>query len=338
MEPARNFDLHTKFVCPACRTGLVAEEDRFECEACARSYPVLFGIPDFRLHGDRYLTLEQEREKAAYLHAYGRTHSFDDLVDEYYRITDDVPREIAKKYGDYVRSGKKRGRLILQKLALDEQSFLLDLGCGSGGVVAAAVEAGYAARGVDIALRWLVIAAKRFEEAGLNPDLVCADVQALPFPSQSVTHVTAADLLEHVRDIESTLHSIHTALVPNGRVWISGSNRFTLAPHPVAGLLGVGYLPRSIRSRYVVTRRGLNTLRNVRLTAPLSTARLFKRHGFKGIRLSPLEVADDVGALGNGGRRLTYRIYAKLRKWPILAHLLLLFGPAFEFVAWKRDG
>ena len=336
MVEVRNIDLSATFVCPACRSELIDEGDGYDCKVCARSYPILFGIPDFRLNGDRYLTLQQEREKAAYLHAYSKTHSFDDLVDEYYKITDDVPQEVAKKYGDYVRSGTKRGRVVLQKLALNEHSSLLDLGCGSGGVTAVAVEAGYAARGVDIALRWLVIASKRFEEAGLKPDLVCADVQALPFPSKSVTHVTAADLLEHVSDIESTLHSIHRVMVPNGCVWVSGSNRFTFTPHPVAGLLGVGYLPRTIRNRYVFSRRGLNTLRNFRLVDPLSTARLFIRHGFTSIRLSPLEVGDDANATGDGKRRFSYRIYAKLRKWPILAQLLLLFGPAFEFIAWKR--
>lgn len=336
MIATRKFDLRAKFVCPSCRSGLRSDEDRFECERCARSFPILFGIPDFRLRGDRYLTLQQERTKAAYLHTYGKTHSFDELVAEYYRITDDVPHEVAKKYADYVRSGTNRGKVVLQKLALNEQSFLLDLGCGSGGVVAAAVDAGYAARGVDIALRWLVIAAKRFEEAESKPDLVCADVHALPFPDRSASHVIAADLLEHVCDQESALSSIRSVLAPEGRVWISGSNRFTLAPHPVAGMLGVGFLPRPIRDRYVVARRGLNTLRNFRLISPMSTARLFKRNGFTKIQLSPLDVGNYTGPAGTGFRRGLFRMYAALRTWPILAQLLLLFGPAFEFVASKR--
>ncbi len=68
-----------------------AREGAYGCAKCRQSYPILFGIPDFRLQGDRYLSLEDERAKASKLHAFAEDHDFRELVAFYYSITDDVP-------------------------------------------------------------------------------------------------------------------------------------------------------------------------------------------------------------------------------------------------------
>ena len=53
--------LANDFICPECRSNVVKNDGGHDCVACQRSYPTLFGIPDFRLRGDRYLSLEDER-------------------------------------------------------------------------------------------------------------------------------------------------------------------------------------------------------------------------------------------------------------------------------------
>ncbi len=170
--------------------------------SCGRSYPILFGIPDFRLRGDLYLSLEDERAKAARLHEFAEKHDFRELVAFYYSITEDVPDRLAPIFAGYrterADSAPTRASRRCRSAGAGRRaarSWLRERrGAGSGG------DLFQDRTGVDIALRWLVIARKRLEEAGVSAaTLVCADAEALPFPESSFTHVLAADLLENTR-------------------------------------------------------------------------------------------------------------------------------------------
>src|SRR4051794_4271320 len=90
------------FVCPACRSPVQERHGGFACTSCSHIYPVLFGIPDFRLLGDQYLSLDDERAKAGRLHEFGETRSLKDLVSFYYSITDDVPAHLEPVFTEYV--------------------------------------------------------------------------------------------------------------------------------------------------------------------------------------------------------------------------------------------
>src|SRR5438128_310238 len=85
-----------RFVCPRCKGELAADESSYRCDPCAITFPVLFGIPDFRLRGDRYLSLEDERAKARRLYGFGQNASIEELVQFYYSITYDLPPRMAQ--------------------------------------------------------------------------------------------------------------------------------------------------------------------------------------------------------------------------------------------------
>jgi len=326
------------YVCPACRAPVARESVTYCCAACGRSYPILCGIADFRLAPDRYLSLGAERAKAAYLHRYAKDHSFAQTVGEYYRITDDVPPGMARRYAGYVLSGEARGETMLHRLvpaavSLQVVQPLLDAGCGAGGLVVAAARAGHRVCGLDIALRWLVIAAKRLEEEGLTADLVCADIAHPPFGDATFGAVAAVDLFEHLPDGFASAASIQRLLRTGGRVLATGANRHTLASHPVAGLWGVGFLPAAMRTRYVILRRGSDTLRHMTLLSPGALQGLFARAGFDRMRLDAMAVPSVRGRPGL--RRLAVTCYRCMRSTPILNRLLLRIGPVFELTAHK---
>src|SRR5207244_3952540 len=112
----------------------------FRCPACGRGYPVLFGIPDLRIKGDRYLNLEADRGRAQELDRAAREGaSFDDLLELYWRNTPGTPPAIAARHVAGVRRSVQESRPILGALSGGR---LLDAGCGSGGAVLAAVRAG----------------------------------------------------------------------------------------------------------------------------------------------------------------------------------------------------
>ena len=84
MEPALAVpaasSTRAEFVCPRCKGELAANSTSYRCDRCAITYPVLFGIPDFRLRSDRYLSLEDERAKARLLYEFGQTFAASVIV------------------------------------------------------------------------------------------------------------------------------------------------------------------------------------------------------------------------------------------------------------------
>lgn len=333
MTPVRS---EGDYVCPRCRAGVTHRDAAFHCAGCGTQYPVLCGIPDFRLAPDRYLSLADERGKAIRLHDFARTHSFSELVDEYYRITDDVPPEMARRFSDYVLAGEARGRAVLEKLPNsggEKSAVLLDAGCGAGGLVAAAARAGQSVCGTDIALRWLVIAQKRLAEAGLSAELVCADIAAPPFAGASFGRVAATDLFEHLPDPAAGATSVFRLMAPGGRIYTTGANRFTLASYPPAGLWGVGFLPNGLRRRYVVARRGFDTLRYLSMQSPAAQARNLAAAGFVGVRAAPMTIPAERGRSLPALKRRLLGVYRALCNYALSREVLLRIGPIFEISA-----
>lgn len=320
----------SRYRCPACRTAVTRQETAWQCPACARDYPILFGIADFRLAPDRYLSLAEERAKAALLHAFAQGHTFDETLAEYYRITDDVPPDMARHFAAYVRGGVARGESVLDRLGAEGP--LLDAGCGAGGLLVAAARAGHQVTGLDIALRWLVIAQKRLAEAGLTAELICADITAPPLPPETFARIAATDLFEHLPDPPRGAQALRHLARPGARLFVTGANRFTLARYPLAGLWGVGFLPAGLRRAHVIRRRGLDTLRHATLTSPGQVARLLRAAGFGGVRACAIAVPAG-RARASGLQMRAISIYKRLRTVPLAREALILIGPAFEITA-----
>ena len=318
------------YLCTSCRAPVSRQDAGYHCGNCGRSFPVICGIADFRLAPDRYLSLEDERAKAVRLHDFARRHSFARTVAEYYHITDDVPDDMAQRYARYVLAGEARGREMLPSLVTG-QGVLLDAGCGAGGLVVAAARVGHRVTGLDIALRWLVVAAKRLEEEGLSAELICADIACPPFAEGRFDAVAAVDLFGHLPDEATGASAMLRLLAPGGRLLATSSNRYTLAPHPVAGLWGVGFMPGGLRRRYVIARRGFDTLRYFRFLSPGALGRTMKQAGFEDVRLEALAVAPETGA--QRLRRLAIRLYRGLRAAPVANRLLMRLGPVFQLTA-----
>jgi 2-polyprenyl-3-methyl-5-hydroxy-6-metoxy-1,4-benzoquinol methylase len=311
------------FVCPACRVAVMDAEQGYDCPACSRHFPTICGIPDFRIRPDRYLSIVDERAKATRLHDYAQHHDFAATVDYYYAITDDVSPTQARAFARYVRQGVDRARAILARVAdLDGSGTWLDAGCGGGGALIAAQGRASAVVGVDIALRWLVIAQKRLAETGAEAVLICADIEALPFASGSFTFVIAEDLVEHAYDPAAATRAIVAQLRPGGRAFVSAINANWLGPHPAVGVWAAGWLPATLRRAVTLRLRGVDAFRNVSFVAPRAIALAARTAGGQIVSLT----ARPAGALDG----VAPRLYEWMSRLPSIRPVLARFGPAFE--------
>jgi SAM-dependent methyltransferase len=254
-------DAPPPFVCPACRGALdhhLGAEEHHRCLACGRSYPVVIGIADFRLRPDPWIGLEADREKGMALEAETVDADFESTVRAYWRRTPGTPREQAERFTGYVVSAEPRAAEWLATVSSGDApgGWWLDVGCGTADLVLAGIRRGQRMIGIDIAFRWLVVARRRLQRAGVTAPLVCCNGEHLPFPDRSFRRVVSLGTLEHSLDANAIVAESARVLQPNGRLHVRTVNRYSLLPEPHVGVWGVGFVPRRWADAYVHWRSG----------------------------------------------------------------------------------
>lgn len=237
--------------CPACRAGVELLESEYRCVSCNRRFPVRYGIPDFRLAPDPYISVDAEIRKIEGFIAPGR--SFADMVRAYYVLTPESPPSLHMRYMAAMDAAVIRGAGILRKLqqrfADSGRELLLDLGCGTGGLSIAGSSTYAKVVGVDVALRWLVMGKQRLAENKVDVPLICANAESLPFKDGLFDAVAADAVLEHVTDTSRMRDEVLRVLAPLGAWFFVTNNRFSILPEPHVRLPGFGMIPRRYQEK-----------------------------------------------------------------------------------------
>lgn len=282
-------------VCPRCRGPLGADGTAFRCDLCARTFPVVAGIPDFRLEPDPYLPVEEDLARTGVvLEALDRL-ALRPLLEHYWSYSDVTPPDLRPVYVESALRGDVRARRLLDVLETAgprrADRPVLEIGSGTGNLLAVAGKEGVPIVGVDVAMRWLHLSRRRFRDLGLpEPPLVCAGGEALPFPDGSFSGAVSIATLEFTRRPADVTAEAARVLLSGAPFALNTVNRYSLAPEPHVGLLGVGFLPRRLQARYVRFRRDAS-FEHVTLLS-LRELRRLGRHGFATVdvrlpRLSP---------------------------------------------------
>jgi SAM-dependent methyltransferase len=318
-------------VCPRCHGGLEARPDAFGCERCRASYPVVLGIADFRLAPDPWIGLEDDRDKARRLEERSRGASLEAMVRTYWAMTPGTPADHAARFVHHVMTAEARSREWLDRLDASSPSprgAWLDVGTGTGDLACAVAERGHRAVGIDVALRWLVVARRRAELAGVAADFICCNAEHLPFADATFARVASVGTIEHCRDANRALDEARRVLSRNGDIRIRTVNRFTLLPEPHVNVWGVGFVPRRVADRYVRWRGGQGYAHH----RPLSSRELRRglgRAGFTSVRVeaAPLLAAERARL---GRARWAGDGYERARRTPLVRAALRMTAPLLE--------
>jgi ubiquinone/menaquinone biosynthesis C-methylase UbiE/uncharacterized protein YbaR (Trm112 family) len=286
--------------CPACSGVVERSAAEYRCIECNREFPIRYGIPDFRLQPDPYISVEAEIGKIEGFRAPGR--SFADMVRAYYVLTPESPPSLHQRYMASMDAAVVRGAGLISKLRSrfpdSGTATMLDLGCGTGGMSISAVRTYERVVGVDVALRWLVMGKQRLHEAGIDVPLICANAESLPFRSEAFDAVLADSVVEHVRDSTKMRDEALRVLVPSGAWFFVTNNRFSVLPEPHVRLWGFGLLPRGVMERVAWKVRA--TPYKVKLHSREELRRIFDDYGEV---MLPYYEAGELGPRNEGIRK-----------------------------------
>ena len=330
-------DVIAQLRCPRCQVGVARLPEAFQCAACGHQYPIVLGIPDFRLYEDPLIPLADDYRKGERLFAEAEHRRFAELVAFYWTLPTypTTPPDLSTRFVHHVLTDRARIDGFADALGLGNT--FLDVGCGAGMLVQAANRRFQSSVGADVGFRWLVVARRGLEEAGLPVNLVCCCADHLPFADGTFDTVASVALLEHVPDAGAVLHESARVIGPDGRLFARTSNRFSLAPEPHVRVLGVGFLPRRLMPAYVRWRRGL-AYDKKHLLSRGELARGLRAAGLDALRfITPTVTEADLAPMG-ATERLAARCWLIARRVPVLRQLLSWVFPVLQVVAMRRRG
>ncbi len=322
--------------CPTCLGPLELGQHVWRCRSCRASNRCLRGIPDLRTREDLYLSNTDDWAFALNLDAaFGRL-DFRGLLGLYFELSPEVASDQRARQIGHILTAPARVAHWVDALGPDLPGGpWLDLGCGSGSFLAA-VGRERAVIGLDVAMRWLVVARKRLDEEGLpHIQLACGNAERMPFRDEAFAAVVAGDVIEHVADQPTTLAESHRVLRLGGRLFMASPNRFSLAPEPHVGVWGVGFFPRRWMAPYVqaVRRRDFRAIRTL---SYVGWKRLVRRSPFgQASIVCPSLTPADLGGMPRLKRGLAAAYNRVVRSW-MGQRLMWAVGPLFHVVATRE--
>ncbi len=322
------------FSCPACRGAVGREDESYFCARCQRRYPICYGIPDFRLEPDPYISFEEEQEKAGKIAQAAATTDFEGLVRYYWEITPETPADAVERFVHYALDGVSRGAFVVSEMdrltgGRWQGRTCLDIGCGTGGFLVAARSRFDHVIGCDIALRWLVIAKKRLSETEQSATLVCCSADRLPFAEGVFDGVVGFHVLEHARFPQGVLAETARTLRAGGHFYFATPNRFSLGPEPSVRVWGVGFLPVRWRHAYVRLVKGIR-YDHITLLSWFGLRKGLSQLDLKKAAVQPQRIGRAEQNRVGPVLRKTIAFYNRLCRLPISRTLLRLFGPFLQ--------
>ena len=321
-----------ELICPRCRAELGEAPEAFLCSRCGTTYPIVAGIPDFRIAPDPWIEPAADRAKGLRLERETAELGLEAVVRAYWAMTPETPHSQAERFIAHVMGAEQRSREWLDTLAGEQPhrppARWLDIGCGTADLAAAAWPRAEVV-GIDVAFRWLVVARRRLADRGLPIRLVCCNAEALPFPDHAFAGALSLGALEHCLDLGPVLHEARRVLAPGSSLHLRTVNRYSALPEPHTGVWGVGWVPRRLADSYVHLLTGTHYLHH-RLLSPAELRRAMQEAGFLDIRVEAARLLPAEAERLSPALRWAGPAYRRVRTMPLAGSLVRLLAPLLE--------
>ncbi len=326
--------------CPRCHAPLpsAADGDLFiTCAPCGASYDVVAGIPDLRVPAAAWVDFDRDKAEARRLAALGPVGAARLTREVFQARPNWTDARIAFRTRQVLEGPSRARREIDGWLAPAVRAGgpLLEIGCGTGGVLAA-LPLETQPMGIDVSLAWLVVAKRLLQEHGRSLPLAAAVAEALPLPGSSVGAVIALDVIEHVADPAVVLKEIDRVSEPGAALAFATPNRYSLGAEPHVGVWGVGWLPRPLQARYVRWRTG-EPYDFARLLSASEAVGLVRAHTRFDVHAAAPPIPDEELARFAPRRAMLGRTYNTLARVPGVRRAFLAVGPFFRVTGRKRS-
>ncbi|MFC1678608.1 methyltransferase domain-containing protein [Elusimicrobiota bacterium] len=261
-----------RFICPKCKSPqLSLQQDCYVCAGCRKRYPIIAGIPDFRVYSFPYSD-DESSDVRVLLASFAKLDYFElfklrqslfldksktlEAQQEARALHEASLKNLATyhfDHSDIFSRNVTRFRYIIGERIDHGLDSALELGCGRGTQLADMLSLYGHVTAIDNSLSELILTKKILEHKSLadRVTLVAACSEALPFQQDSFDVVNMRSVLEHVEDQEGSLHEVKGALRKGGLLLMEVPNRFTLGREPHVKIFGVGFVPRRWMRHYV---------------------------------------------------------------------------------------
>lgn len=253
-------DVH--YCCPTCHGELLLRQDSYSCAECAKRYPVLNRVPDFRDTDFYWGAIEREKMRKILEHA--RMKGWKEALEVF--IKNEKPG-----FHDYILDpARSYWHLVLP---LPEQSTVLDLGCGWGSISFPLARDHRRVFALDFTKEKVEFVSLRCQQSGIdNIYPLCSSGLTLPFTDGYFDLVVVYGVLEWMglsdekKRPEFTqirlLREIYRVLKKGGFLYLSIENRWSVMnfmgyPEPHTDLRFISLLPRFLADVYSRMARGV---------------------------------------------------------------------------------
>lgn len=244
-------DLESILCCPNCYGDLSRNQHDWLCKKCHQTYQILHGIHDLRSNQAEFEPNIQEAIRRF------DEITYQELLD-LILITKRLPKRIDQKiktyYSGELARAEKMTNAFIHYAEIENRTWALDLGCGSGAALSTLARQFQNSLGIDAHFGQLLLARKSINEQ-LNEneiELICADGEKLPFKSDKFEYIQAINVIEHLPNLPEVMGEVRRCLVQGGKFAGDSRNRYDIfAPEPHTGIRLLGFLPRALIPEYV---------------------------------------------------------------------------------------
>ena len=183
------------YACPACKQDLEAVHDGLSCRVCARTYPILNGIPDFLLGNLE----ESENRSLRVVGSWDSRALFNFMASTYESW---VYPLVCNLYGGWRSTSLKQLAHDVADIVGSRDGVILDAACGPGTYGRRIASASRTVLGIDICMSMLRRGVHYVERGHIpNVHFARATVEALPFRAGLFDAAICAGSLNHFSDV-----------------------------------------------------------------------------------------------------------------------------------------